>query len=107
MHIQNGGRYQHVLTYSSHNNALRITYQRANLLWHCFDGKTPWYCFENNWFVIPGQPGEGEGKALRYEKDVPNAIIIYVWVMINVWNDFLEPGPQQKADYRRKPSGQP
>ena len=32
MHIQNGGRYQHVLTYSSHNNALRITYQRANLL---------------------------------------------------------------------------
>ena len=42
MHIQYGGRYQHVLTYSGHNNALRITYQRANLLWHFFDGKTPW-----------------------------------------------------------------
>ena len=26
MHIQYGGRYQHVLTYSGHNNALRITY---------------------------------------------------------------------------------
>ena len=79
MHIQYGGRYQHILTYSGHNNALRITYQRANLLWHCFDGKTPRYCFENNWFVIPGQPGEGEGKAFRYEKDVPNAILLYIF----------------------------
>ena len=24
MHIQYGGRYQHVLTYSGHNNALRM-----------------------------------------------------------------------------------
>ena len=41
MHIQYGGRYQHVLTYSGHNNALRITYQRANLLWHFFMAKLP------------------------------------------------------------------
>ena len=39
--IQNGGRYQHFLTYSGHNNAFRITYQRANLLWHSFMAKLP------------------------------------------------------------------
>ena len=90
MHIQNGGRYQHFFNSFWSRWCPKNNISESQSPVTLFDGKTPWLHSENNWFVILGQPDENDGKAFRYEKYVPAAILWYLWVMIDVISNFFD-----------------